>query len=77
MTLACFNPRPPSLAGATGGGDLVQHPLVVSILARHRWRALHAAALAEGDPLLVSILARHRWRALLHVVAPNPQAEEP
>ena len=37
-----FNPRPPSLAGVACGGRVAGGRLVVSIRARHRWRALRA-----------------------------------
>jgi len=36
----CFNPHPPSLAGATAFICIIFQSLEVSILTRHRWRAL-------------------------------------
>ena len=37
---ACFNPRPPSMAGDPPHRSVLQSGCVVSIRARHRWRAI-------------------------------------
>jgi len=41
-----FNPRPPSLAGDPAVGQLLQPRRIVSIRARHHWRAILAAELS-------------------------------
>ena len=40
---ARFNPRPPSMAGDPHLNDRAQHQRLVSIRARHRWRAIHCS----------------------------------
>ena len=81
---ASFNPRPPLLAGDAGFGgarDLLQ---IVSIRARHCWRAMRVsvsvncwAAPFQSAPAFddageggdgVSIRARHCWRAMRQTV---------
>ena len=59
-----FNPRPPLLAGDTLLVGLFGLLFVVSIRARHCWRAIPQDD--EALPLLggVSIRARHCWRAI-------------
>ena len=38
--IACFNPRPPSLAGDPAGLSYLGQRVLVSIRARHHWRAI-------------------------------------
>ena len=63
-TDACFNPRPPSMAGDPGARYDFPARQPVSIRARHRWRAIPAAARNLDAGAGVSIRARHRWRAI-------------
>ncbi len=44
---ACFNPRPPSLAGDPFAGTLFAAVLGVSIRARHHWRAIPGIAVTD------------------------------
>ena len=60
-----FNPRPPLLAGETPNGVRTLALVVVSIHARHYWRARHGKGPHGGTPEAVSIHARHYWRARL------------
>ena len=63
-THAGFNPRPPSLAGdPTLAFDDLQ-VVVVSIRARHHWRAIRHCGSAIDEHHKVSIRARHHWRAI-------------
>ena len=47
----CFNPRPPLLAGETGAGAGERLTLIVSIHARHYWRARPSVSAAAPTPL--------------------------
>jgi len=63
---ACFNPRPPLLAGDARDAIKAQlGDLPVSIRARHCWRAMRPARLHGSIDYIVSIRARHCWRAML------------
>ena len=59
-----FNPRPPSLASGAGQRAGGLQAAVVSIHARHRWRAVHRPDGPRARGRQVSIHARHRWRAV-------------
>jgi len=59
-----FNPRPPSMAGDPATGSVGDGAGVVSIRARHRWRAIPALQPMPLRVTAVSIRARHRWRAI-------------
>jgi len=61
-----FNPRPPSMAGDPRVLAAAIGYLMVSIRARHRWRAIQQQAREAESALTVSIRARHRWRAIPH-----------
>ena len=64
-TASCFNPRPPLLAGdAPASRQHLTPGVVVSIRARHCWRAMLNAHGATGAAGRVSIRARHCWRAM-------------
>ena len=63
MSLACFNPRPPLLAGEPWRCGRVAGVRQVSIHARHYWRASPKDAPNSATYLHVSIHARHYWRA--------------
>ena len=59
-----FNPRPPLLAGdAMCAAIMARNPLV-SIRARHCWRAMRAGVVLGQQAVEVSIRARHCWRAM-------------
>ena len=60
----CFNPRPPLLAGDAVGFELGLGVVIVSIRARHYWRAMQVAFQAVTQRGEVSIRARHYWRAM-------------
>ena len=59
-----FNPRPPLLAGDTSGSPGLNSGRMVSIRARHCWRAIPAIARHWTNGKSVSIRARHCWRAI-------------
>ena len=59
----CFNPRPPLLASEPSRWGCDMGRAVVSIHARHYWRASRAGGLDGLGQALVSIHARHYWRA--------------
>ena len=59
-----FNPRPPLLAGDAVHVPAARHARVVSIRARHCWRAMHMGEIMAQLPHRVSIRARHCWRAM-------------
>ena len=60
-----FNPRPPSLAGEPRGLAAWTLDYIVSIHARHLWRANRPRCSGLVLPEWVSIHARHLWRANL------------
>ena len=62
---SCFNPRPPLLAGDAPERPGVSDAGMVSIRARHCWRAMLPDWRRGRDRLPVSIRARHCWRAML------------
>ncbi len=65
----CFNPRPPLLAGDALEGATLDGANLVSIRARHCWRAM-PAAFHLGEPgRKVSIRARHCWWAMRAMAA--------
>ncbi len=64
VTRRCFNPRPPLLAGDARHDDAGLVLVVVSIRARHCWRAMHAHFARGAGDAGVSIRARHCWRAM-------------
>ena len=59
-----FNPRPPLLAGDASAAGVVRPPSLVSIRARHCWRAMRGARGRRPQRQRVSIRARHCWRAM-------------
>ena len=59
-----FNPRPPLLAGDANPEGHRSGGRVVSIRARHCWRAMPLVLLFDGPHEHVSIRARHCWRAM-------------
>ena len=59
-----FNPRPPSMAGDPPHFRAGRAGRVVSIRARHRWRAIPTRQVRRRPECVVSIRARHRWRAI-------------
>ena len=59
-----FNPRPPSLAGDPRPTRSLPRSSVVSIRARHHWRAIRRVGQAARPDERVSIRARHHWRAI-------------
>ena len=61
---SCFNPRPPLLAGDAQMVVDAAADLVVSIRARHCWRAMRGAGGWRPQRQRVSIRARHCWRAM-------------
>ena len=61
----CFNPRPPLLAGESGSNPYRGMSLLVSIHARHCWRANRWCFDGCCNTNQVSIHARHCWRANL------------
>ena len=61
--LHCFNPRPPLLAGESMVAGTVPNVPVVSIHARHCWRANLLVSKSAHTLSEVSIHARHCWRA--------------
>ena len=58
-----FNPRPPLLAGETRQAPYREGLKMVSIHARHCWRARPHRSRRTGGDYRVSIHARHCWRA--------------
>ena len=66
MKPACrFNPRPPLLAGDAPCITRIDvGSMIVSIRARHCWRAMREQCLAKYLCISVSIRARHCWRAM-------------
>ena len=58
-----FNPRPPLLAGETAESLRRALARLVSIHARHYWRARRAVPSPQSASRTVSIHARHYWRA--------------
>ena len=59
-----FNPRPPLLAGDALRRNIMTYQAIVSIRARHCWRAM-PCRMRHTPPLsAVSIRARHCWRAM-------------
>ena len=60
-----FNPRPPLLAGEPSTRMPYTIPVMVSIHARHCWRANHRIVANIKRLPVVSIHARHCWRANL------------
>ena len=61
----CFNPRPPLLAGdALSRRVTSARDAVVSIRARHCWRAMRVEPQRDCCLARVSIRARHCWRAM-------------
>ena len=70
-----FNPRPPLLAGDALQGKFLFRVVLVSIRARHCWRAMRHSTFfpAPGDS--VSIRARHCWRAMR--IRPGPLSRSP
>ncbi len=61
---ARFNPRPPLLAGDAQHLEGLFSLGIVSIRARHCWRAMPAATEFGNKISTVSIRARHCWRAM-------------
>ena len=59
-----FNPRPPSLAGDPRIVGAQHAHVIVSIRARHHWRAILGEDVAGHAVGNVSIRARHHWRAI-------------
>ena len=59
-----FNPRPPLLAGDAGELLFDADAVVVSIRARHCWRAMPWITRHPVIGAVVSIRARHCWRAM-------------
>ena len=60
----CFNPRPPLLAGDAAPPGAKHHEQLVSIRARHCWRAMRSVMFSRCRTSQVSIRARHCWRAM-------------
>ena len=60
----CFNPRPPLLAGDAVHQFWDERRRVVSIRARHCWRAMLVRVAEGAGATPVSIRARHCWRAM-------------
>ena len=67
-----FNPRPPSLAGDPRVCAIGHIVLIVSIRARHHWRAIRRKWCRENVAHVVSIRARHHWRAIPPMRASMP-----
>ena len=61
---ACFNPRPPLLAGDAARQVFEVRGVRVSIRARHCWRAMPDPLPDSSVLVIVSIRARHCWRAM-------------
>ncbi len=59
-----FNPRPPLLAGDALDVTDLDSTAMVSIRARHCWRAMHCRCGRHHEHRPVSIRARHCWRAM-------------
>ena len=60
----CFNPRPPLLAGDAKHHAAPTQRHLVSIRARHYWRAMPLIRRGSWGHPNVSIRARHYWRAM-------------
>jgi len=64
MPIPQFQSSPAIAGGRYGKDSFITAATIVSILTRHRWRALRAGILPPPHYNYVSILTRHRWRAL-------------
>ena len=69
----CFNPRPPLLASEPMYFSNTPSRTVVSIHARHYWRASQCHRIIRRYAGVVSIHARHYWRASLSSFADHPK----